>query len=89
MGQVIFVIAGIALFLGGLTGIVLAVGEPHMMHRGLFALQGILAIILGLVISIVPVIGVALMVLCFGAILVLYGIVGIALGYFIHALPTA
>jgi uncharacterized membrane protein HdeD (DUF308 family) len=89
MGQVIIIIAGIALFLGGLTGLVLAVGEPHMVHRGLFALQGIIAIILGLLISLVPVIGVALMVLIVGTLLVIYGIVGIALGYCVRALPAA
>jgi len=89
MGQVIIIIAGIALFLGGLIGLVLAIGEPHMMHRGLFALQGIVAIILGLLISLVPVVGVALMVIVVGALLVIYGIVGIALGYSIRALPAA
>ncbi|HVP96351.1 HdeD family acid-resistance protein [Methanoregula sp.] len=89
MGQVIIVIAGIALFLGGLIGLVLAVGEPHMMHRGLFALQGVLAIILGLLISLVPVIGVALMVIIVGALLVIYGIVGIVLGYCVRAASTA
>jgi len=89
MGQVIIVFAGIALFLGGLTGIVLAIGEPHMMHRGLFALQGILAIILGLLISLVPVVGVALMVIIVGALLVVYGIVGIALGYCVRAVSKA
>ena len=89
MGQVIIVIAGIALFLGGLIGLVFAVGEPHIMHRGLFALQGIVAIILGLLISIVPVVGVAMMVIIVGALLVIYGIVGIALGYCVRALPAA
>jgi uncharacterized membrane protein HdeD (DUF308 family) len=89
MGQVIFIIAGIALFMGGLIGIVFAVGEPHMVHRGLFALQGILAIIIGLLISFIPVLGVTLMVIYVGAVLVIYGIVGIALGYCIRAISAA
>jgi uncharacterized membrane protein HdeD (DUF308 family) len=89
MGLVIFFIAGIALFLGGLIGLVLAVGEPHMVHRGLFALQGILAILIGLLICILPILGVALMVLWVGVILVIYGIVGIALGYCIRSLEKA
>jgi len=89
MGQVIFLIAGIALFLGGLIGLVLAAGETHMTHRGLFALQGVLSIIIGLMICIFPLLGVALMVLWVGVILVIYGIVGIALGYCIRSLPAA
>jgi uncharacterized membrane protein HdeD (DUF308 family) len=89
MGEAIFLIAGIALFLGGLIGLVLAVGESQMAHRGLFALQGILSIIIGLMICILPLLGVALMVLWVGVILVVYGIVGIALGYCIRALPAA
>lgn len=89
MGTVIFIIAGIALFLGGLMGLVLAIGEPRMIHRGLFALQGILAIVLGLLISIVPVLGAALMVLWVGVILVVYGIIGIALGYCIRSINAA
>ena len=89
MGQVIFIIAGIALFLGGLIGLVLAVGESQMVHRGLFALQGILSIIIGLMICVLPLLGVALMVLWVGVILVVYGVIGIALGYCIRSLPTA
>jgi uncharacterized membrane protein HdeD (DUF308 family) len=89
MGQVIFIIAGIALFLGGLIGLVLAVGESQMAHRGLFALQGVLSIIIGLLISILPLFGVALMVLWVGVILIVYGVVGIALGYCIRSLPAA
>jgi len=88
MGEVIFIIAGIALFLGGIIGLVLAVGESHMAHRGLFALQGILSIIIGLLICVLPIFGVILMVLWVGVILVVYGIVGIALGYCIRALPA-
>ena len=89
MGQVISVFAGIALFLGGLIGLVLAVGEKTMMHRGLFALQGILAIILGLMICVLPLLGIALMVIWVGVILVVYGIIGIALGYCIRSLDAA
>jgi len=89
MGQAIAVIAGIALFLGGLIGLVFAVGEKTMVHRGLFALQGILAIILGLMICILPLLGIALMVLWVGVILVVYGIIGIALGYCIRSLDAA
>lgn len=89
MGQVIVMIVGISLFLGGLIGLVLAFGEPHMVHRGLFALQGILAIIVGLLISVFPLFGVALVVIWVGAILVLYGIAGIVLGYSIHALTKS
>ncbi|MFA5237462.1 MAG: DUF308 domain-containing protein [Methanoregula sp.] len=89
MGTVIFIIAGIALFLGGLIGLVLAAGEPRMVHRGLFALQGILSIIIGLMICILPILGVALMVLWVGVILVVYGIIGIALGYCIRSLSKA
>jgi uncharacterized membrane protein HdeD (DUF308 family) len=89
MGEVIFLIAGIALFLGGLIGLVLAAGESHMTHRGLFALQGILSIIIGLLLCVLPLLGVALMVLWVGVILVVYGILGIALGYCIRSLPAA
>ncbi|MGA2162349.1 MAG: DUF308 domain-containing protein [Methanoregula sp.] len=89
MGEVIFFIAGIALFLGGLIGLVLAIGEPLMLHRGLFALQGILAIIIGLMLCVLPLLGIALMVLWVGVILVVYGIIGITLGYCIRAMPTA
>jgi|SRR5208283_3970272 len=85
MGLVIFLIAGIALFLGGLIGIVFAVGETHGVHRGLFALQGILAIIIGLFICVLPVLGIALIVIWVGVILVVYGIVSIALGYCIRS----
>jgi uncharacterized membrane protein HdeD (DUF308 family) len=86
MGMVIFFVAGIALFIGGFIGLVLAAAEPKMVHRGLFALQGVLSIIIGLLICVFPVFGVALMVIWVGVILVVYGIVGIALGYCIHAL---
>ncbi|MFZ0006226.1 HdeD family acid-resistance protein [Methanoregula sp.] len=89
MGQVIVMIVGISLFLGGLIGIVLAFSEPHIVHRGLFALQGVLAIIIGLLISVFPLFGVALVVIWVGAILALYGIAGIVLGYSIRACSTA
>ena len=89
MGVAILYIAGAALFLGGLIGLVLAAGEPMMVHRGLFALQGLLAIIIGLLICIFPIFGFALMVIWVGAILIVYGIVSIALGYFIRAIEKA
>jgi hypothetical protein len=89
MGMVIFYIAGIALFIGGLISLVLAIGEKEMVHRGLFALQGILAIIIGLLISIFPAFGVALMVIYVGATLVIYGIIGIAIGYYVHVIAHA
>jgi len=89
MGQAIAAIAGIAMFLGGLIGLVVAVSEKTMMHRGLFALQGILAIILGLMICVLPLLGIALMVIWVGVILVVYGIIGIALGYCIRSLDAA
>ncbi len=85
MGLVIFLIAGIALFLGGLIGLVFAFGEPHEMHRGLFFLQGILAIIIGLLICVFPALGIALMVLWIGIILIVYGLISIALGYCIRS----
>ncbi|MDD1701832.1 MAG: DUF308 domain-containing protein [Methanoregula sp.] len=88
MSQVIFTIVGIALFLVGLIDIVFAVGESHMAHRGLFALKGLLAIILGIVIAILPLFGVALMVLWVGVILLVYGVSSIALGYLIRALKA-
>jgi len=88
MGEVIFMVAGIALFLGGLIGLVFAAGEPRMVHRGLFALQGILAIIIGLMISVLPILGVVLLVVWVGGLLVLYGIAGITLGYLIRTMPV-
>jgi uncharacterized membrane protein HdeD (DUF308 family) len=60
-----------------------------MVHRGLFALQGLLAIIIGLLICIFPIFGIALMVIWVGAILIVYGIVSIALGYFIRTIEKA
>ena len=60
MGKAIFILAGIALFIGGIMGLVLAISEKEMAHRGLFALQGILSIILGCLIIAGPVIGAAL-----------------------------
>ena len=89
MGMVIFLIAGIGLFLGGLIGLVLAVGEPYMAHRGLFALQGVLSIIIGLLICFMPVVGINLLLLFVGVILVVYGLAGIALGYCVHTLLKA
>ena len=57
MGRVIFFLAGIALFIGGIIGIVLAISEKQMTHRGLFALQALLSLILGILIMAGPIIG--------------------------------
>ncbi len=80
MGKVIFILAGIALFIGGLLGLVLAVSEKEMTHRGLFALQGILSLILGILIMAGPVIGAALLVLIIGVYFVFWGILSVILG---------
>ncbi len=80
MGKVIFILAGIALFIGGLLGLVLAVSEKEMAHRGLFALQGILSLILGILIMAGPVIGAALLVLIIGVYFVFWGILSVILG---------
>jgi len=85
MGRVIFVLAGIALFIGGLLGLILAISEKEMSHRGLFALQAILSLIIGLIIIIGPVIGVALAVIFIGVYFVVWGILSVIMGAMIRA----
>jgi uncharacterized membrane protein HdeD (DUF308 family) len=80
MGKVIFILAGIALFIGGLLGLVLAISEKEMAHRGLFALQGILSLILGILIMAGPVIGAALLVIILGTYFVVWGILSVIMG---------
>lgn len=89
MGDVIFTIVGVALFVAGIIDIVLAISEPAIAHRGLFALKGLIAIILGLLIAILPLVGVALMVIWAAVLLMIYGIASIALGYLVRAVRTA
>ena len=48
MGKVIFILAGIALLIGGIIGLILAISEKHMTHRGLFVVQAILSLILAI-----------------------------------------
>jgi len=89
MGRVIFILAGIALFIGGLLGIILAVSEKQMAHRGLFALQGILSIILGVLIIAGPVIGAALLVILLGTYFVVWGILSVIMGALIRSAKKA
>jgi uncharacterized membrane protein HdeD (DUF308 family) len=89
MGRVIFILAGIALFIGGLLGIILAVSEKQMTHRGLFALQGILSIILGILIIAGPVIGAALLVILLGTYFVVWGILSVIMGALIRSAKKA
>lgn len=83
MGTVIFILAGIALFIGGLLGLILAISEKEMMHRGIFALQGILSIILGCLIMAGPVIGAATLVLLLATYFVAWGILSVIMGFVI------
>jgi uncharacterized membrane protein HdeD (DUF308 family) len=80
MGRVIFFLAGIALFIGGIIGIVLAISEKQMTHRGLFALQAILSLILGVLIMAGPIIGAALLIIIIGAYFVVWGILSVIMG---------
>jgi uncharacterized membrane protein HdeD (DUF308 family) len=80
MGRVIFFLAGIALFIGGIIGIVLAISEKQMTHRGLFALQAILSLILGVLIMAGPIIGAALLIIIIGAYFVIWGILSVIMG---------
>ena len=84
MGRVIFILAGIALFIGGIIGIVLAISEKEMTHRGIFALQAILSLIMGVLIMAGPVIGAALLVLLIGIYFVFWGILSVVSGVLIH-----
>ncbi len=80
MGKVIFILAGIALFIGGILGLVLAVSEKRMAHRGIFAIQAILSLIIGFLIMAGPVIGASLLVLIIGAFFVAWGIFAVIMG---------
>jgi uncharacterized membrane protein HdeD (DUF308 family) len=89
MGKVIFALVGLALLIAGIIGLVLAISERQMTHRGLFALQGILSIILGILIIALPLFGAALAVIFIGAYFVFWGIMSIALGYMIRGAKKA
>jgi len=83
MGKVIFILAGIALLIGGVIGLILAISEKHMTHRGLFAVQAILSLILGILIMAGPVIGAALLVIIIAAYFVIWGIISVIMGVMI------
>jgi uncharacterized membrane protein HdeD (DUF308 family) len=89
MGKTIFILAGIALFIGGILGLVLAISEKEMTHRGLFALQGILSIILGCLIIAGPVIGASLLVLLLGTYFVVWGILSVIMGFVVRSAKKA
>jgi uncharacterized membrane protein HdeD (DUF308 family) len=86
MGAVIFTLVGIALFIAGLFGIILAATEKYMTHRGIYALQGIISLICGLLIIILPIVGAALALVFIGAYFVFWGILSIILGYSIRCM---
>jgi len=86
MGKVIFTLVGIALFVAGLLGIILAATEKHMTHRGIYALQGIISLICGLLIIILPIVGAALALVFIGAYFVFWGILSIILGYSVRCM---
>jgi len=89
MGKAIFILAGIALLIGGILGLVLAISEKEMTHRGLFALQGILSIILGCLIIAGPIIGAALLVLLLGTYFVVWGILSVIMGFVVRSAKKA
>ena len=89
MGRVIFILVGIALFIGGLIGLILAISEKNMTHRGLFALQAILSLILGIIIIVGPIIGVALAVIFIGVYFVVWGILSVIMGAMIRSAKKA
>jgi len=89
MGRVIFILAGIALLIGGILGLVLAISEKEMTHRGLFALQGILSIILGCLIIAGPVIGASLLVILLGTYFVVWGILSVIMGFVVRSAKKA
>jgi len=89
MGQAIFILAGIALFIGGILGLVLAISEKEMAHRGMFALQGILSIILGCLIIANQYIGMALLVILLGTYFVVWGILSVIMGMMIRSANKA
>jgi uncharacterized membrane protein HdeD (DUF308 family) len=86
MGKVIFTLVGIALFVAGLLGLILATTEKYMTHRGIFALQGIISLVCGLLIIILPIVGAALALVFIGAYFVFWGILSIILGYSIRSM---
>ena len=88
MGEVIFVIIGIVLFIVGLINLVFAVTEKHMVNRGLFALQGIISVVLGLAIIGLPLIGGAVAIVIIAAYFVFWGVVNMFLGYSIRKLEA-
>src|SRR5512136_2009847 len=89
MGKTIFILAGIALLIGGVLGLVLAISEKEMAHRGMFALQGILSIILGCLIIAGPIIGAALLVILLGTYFVVWGILSVIMGMMIRSANKA
>jgi uncharacterized membrane protein HdeD (DUF308 family) len=89
MGKVIFILVGIALFIGGLIGLILAISEKNMTHRGLFAIQAFLSLIIGIIIIVGPVIGVALAVIFIGVYFVVWGILSVIMGALIRAAKKA
>ncbi len=86
MGTVIFTLVGIALFVAGLFGIIFAITEKYMTHRGIYALQGIISLVCGLLIIILPIVGAALALVFIGAYFVFWGILSIILGYSIRCM---
>lgn len=84
MGRVIFALAGVALFFCGVIALVLAISEKNMTHRGLFALQAILSLILGIIIIAGPLIGIVLAVIFIGAYFVVWGILSVVMGAMIR-----
>ena len=88
-GKAIFILAGIALFIGGILGPVLAISEKQMTHRGIFAIQGILSIILGCLIIAGPVIGASLLVILLGTYFVVWGILSVIMGAMIRSAKKA
>ncbi|MCX6694016.1 MAG: DUF308 domain-containing protein [Methanomicrobiales archaeon] len=83
MGKVIFVVAGIALLIGGCLGLILAISEKKMTHRGLFAIQAIFSLIIGIMIMAVPASGAALLIIIIGAYFVIWGIISVIMGVMI------
>lgn len=89
MGKVIFLLVGVALFIGGLIGLILAISEKNMTHRGLFAIQAILSLIIGIVIFVRPIVGAALAVILIGVYFVVWGILSVIMGAMIRAAKKA
>ncbi|HVN65008.1 MAG TPA: DUF308 domain-containing protein [Methanomicrobiales archaeon] len=89
MADIIFILAGIALFIGGLLGIAFALPEKHMPHKGMFALQGVLTIILGVILIIAPMVGIALLVILLAAYFIVWGLIAVIAGAMILMQPAA